>query len=742
MIRIRPGAAWRHDPSLRAALRRGAGPDRLSAARRAVDALAIEVDGVDLAAGLAEGPLLPGLEVLLRAVARVVAGATHATVTFPDGGIELLVRRRGATALLSVVALSRPSRILARDVEVEVEALAAAALEASADLCGQLAELLAAEDARELRPLRAAARALRRTEARPARGPRLPGPARAPRRAPRGAPLSCVLELADDDGLLAAYEGGRPDLGSLLGPGRVLLRATDGTVVAVLAGAPFLAVRDLGAAADALLAAVRDREPRLALALARPRSGPPVTLEVDLAGGSVRGPGGVAPCPPLALARAFAEAQLELGRTARGRNPRQAENAVLAELERGAAGRLAEVAELAEGDRPGALDGARVPAPPRVPSRPLGPGRLRRLAFRETFRVEVGPPAGGGLLRAGGAVIAAGAGRVVALAEGAVRWESEGCVFAALAGGAVVEAAGGTLRALSPRTGRTLWARPLPGMTPVAAVSPGRGPLVIVERDAATGLDAASGRTLWRFEPPGARRLQPAVFGGLLVIGTDAGLLYGLDAAGRLAWRLGAPGPVLRPPLPAAGACLALCGADSGAALLAVEPASGERRWEALLDASAVASAVAWGGRIAVAGTEAGDPIVAAVERDGRVAWTVAPPLAGSVSAAAAGPLLVVRDGAGALAALDRNGAVRWSRPAPAGGRAARAAPPAVARGTVLAPAGEALHALDARTGDLLGAIPAAPPLRLLADAALGVATLDGDGVATGWRLATHLSVV
>jgi outer membrane protein assembly factor BamB len=741
MIRIRPGAAWRHDPSLRATLRRGAGPDRLAAARRAVDALALEVDGVDIAAGLAEGPLLATLEALLRAIARVVSGTSHATVTFPDGEVELLIRRRGATALLSVVALSRPSRVLARDVEVEMDALAAAALDASADVCRQVAELLAAEDTRETRPLRAAARALRRTETRTARGPRLPGSTRPPRSTTRSAPLACLLELGDDDGLLAAYEGGRADLGSLLGPGRVLLRLADGTILAELAGAPYLAVRDLGAAADALLTAVRGREPRCTLPLARPRSGPAVHLEVDLVAGRVRGPGGEGPCPPLALARAFAEAQLELGRTARARNPRQSENAYVSELERGAAGRLAQLAELAEGDRAGAATG-RVPAPARPLQRPLGPGRLRRLAFRETFRLDVGSPAREGLLRAGSAVIVAGARRLVATAvTGEVRWSAEGCAFAALAGGAVLAAAGGTLRALSPRSGRVVWSRALPGMTPVAALTAARGPIVVVERDAATAVDPGSGRTLWRFEPPGATRLLAAPFGGLLVVGTDAGLLYGLDAAGRLAWRLAAPGPVLRPPAAAAGVCLALCDADSGAALLAVDPASGARRWETLLDVSAGAAVVPWGDRAAVAGTEAGDPLVTALARDGTAVWSVAPPLAGAIAAVAAGTLLVVRDASGALAALGRDGAVRWRRPAPADARPGRAAPPAVVRGTVLATAGDALHAVDARTGELVGALPAAPQ-RLLADASLAVVALDGDGVATGWRLATHLSVV
>src|SRR6266511_3322367 len=106
MIRIRTGAAWRHDPALLAALRPGAGSARAAAARAVVDALALEVDGVDVAAGLAEGPLLPTLEALLRAVARVVGGASHATVPFQDGEVELLIRRRGRSALLTVVVLS------------------------------------------------------------------------------------------------------------------------------------------------------------------------------------------------------------------------------------------------------------------------------------------------------------------------------------------------------------------------------------------------------------------------------------------------------------------------------------------------------------------------------------------------------------------------------------------------------------------------------------------------------------
>ncbi len=126
MIRIRTGTAWRHDPRLPAMLRRVRAGGQ-AAVQSIVDALAIEVDGVDIAAGRAEGPLLPSLEALLRALARVLGGAPHATVAFPDGGLELVVRRRGASALLTVVSVARPSRVLARDVEVDLEALSAAA---------------------------------------------------------------------------------------------------------------------------------------------------------------------------------------------------------------------------------------------------------------------------------------------------------------------------------------------------------------------------------------------------------------------------------------------------------------------------------------------------------------------------------------------------------------------------------------------------------------------------------------
>jgi outer membrane protein assembly factor BamB len=744
MIRIRPGSAWRHDPQLAAALRRDGPRARAVAAQGVVDALAFDVDGVDITAGRAEGALLPSLEAVLRAVARVTAGAPHATVAFPDGALELLIRRRGASALLSVVSVSRPSRVLAQDVEVELEALAGAALEAAADLCRELAEL-APGTADGARGLRAAARDLRRTEPRAPAGPRaLPPPRRATAGAAAG--VSCTVELADEEGVLATYEGGRPDLGALLAPGTVRLAALAEPLL-VLGGFPFLVLRDLAALAGAVVSALQRGDRTASAPLPHGGRGPAATAELDLGTGVLRVGGRSAPVQPLALVRALCEAALAFGRLTRARNPRQAENGYLVELEAAAAERLGQADELAGGDV--AVDElaapVRVPALPRVAQEPLGPGRLRRVAFRRVLALEVGRPAGGAAFAAAGrAWLAAGDAAVVALDARAasVAWRAPGCVFAAALPAAVLAVRDGKLHAHALRGGgRTLWSRALPGEEPpTGAAALSRGPWLLVEAGAVTGLDPGTGRTVFRFTPPGARRLWATAFGGIAAVAADTGFLYGVDAAGRVAWRVRAPAPLLGPPV-AAGACVAVADAPTGAVLLAVDPASGVRCWEAPLELAAAGAPVPWAGGLAVGGTVGGDPAVALVRRSGEVAWTSGPGLAGAPVLAGAGPLLAVRDGAGALAAFDRGGAIRWSRPGAPGNPAPSPAAPVRVRGALLVP-GEGIRCLDAATGELLGAATGVAPAHLVVDASLALAAMDADGVVTVLRLATHLSVV
>lgn len=709
-----------------------------------MDALALEVDGIDISRGRAEGPLLPSLEALLRAIAKVVAGGGHATARLSDGEIEIALRRRGSSVLLTVVSVTTPSQILARDVEVEIEELAAAAMEASADLCRELALVLPGLAAREARRLRAAARDLRRTEARAPPGRAPPPPARGPRAVRGKGRTALLLAISDEDGLLASYEGGRADIGSLLVPGRLSLLSAQGEEVCSFPGFPFLVLRDLGARSERILSAAARGEPRQEIPLSRAGIGPSRVV-LDLAAGRLLVPGHPAvACTALDLVRAVSEASLELGRVARARNPRQAENAYLADLEAGAADRLAQIEEIARGDL--SLAPA---AEPRFSGRVRGPGslgphRLRRLAFRRTWSLDVGMPAGGGLFLAGGAVVLAGEAAIAGVerSSGSTLWRREGARFAAALPGALLASSGGILTALAPRTGRLLFRRPLPGDAPSAAVALPRGPFVLVESGALTALDPSSGRTLWRMEPPGAMRISVSSAPGLAIAACDTGALYGIDAAGRIVWRLRARGPFVRAPVVPPGVCLAVAAAGPGASLLAVEASTGARLWEASLDLLPSCDPVAWGRRIAVAGAVADDAVVSALDGSGAPVWTVVPPVLGAGPLSLApGPVLVARDPAGAVSALGRDGRARWSLP-PLGHGHAGSAPPALSRGTIVTPVNDGLAALDARSGALLGTIPGPAPSRMALDGSLRLAAMDPDGVATGWTLATHLSVV
>ncbi|HSN90178.1 MAG TPA: PQQ-binding-like beta-propeller repeat protein [Anaeromyxobacteraceae bacterium] len=740
-MQIRIGSSWRHDLATRDALRRAAGRAAERAALSLVDAVAFEVDGVDIGAGRTEGALLPSLESLLRGVAALVAGEPQASVSFREGAVELVLRRRGSSALLTVVSLERPARLLARDVEVELDALAAAALRAASDLFQELA-LALPSSARSI-PARRLRRAALHLRATPPRGPRRPRPAPPPIASGLPVPgrIACAFVLEDEEDLLGAYRGGgRADLASLLAPGRVELVAAGGETIASIEGTPFLLLRDLVADAEDLARAARGGEARFTAELAPPSR---VRLEIDLLRGSIAvGRGPPVPCPPLELSRALLEAAATFAREVVARNPRQAGNPYLAELARTAADRLAHQAELEE-DLQGPILPARAPAPREPSRRPLGPGKLRRISFRRTAEEDVGFPAGRGLWRAGRLVLVTGRSACAALhpPTGEVRWRSGGCEAAALAPEALLVLRAGVLECVAPRTGRVRWSRPSPVAALADAVAFARGPLVALDGGAAVALDQASGRTLWRFEPPAASRIHAAAFGGVLLVGADNGILYGLDVAGGLAFRLRAPGPALAGARGAGRHALLLAGSDTGASLLAVDPARGARLWEAPLDLAPSGTWAVARGRAVVPGTLGGDPMVTLVDPGGRTAWTVAPPLSGPVAVGAGGDLVLLQDGAGAVQAVGLDGSTRWSFAREPGQPPPGPLAPSLVRGTVLSGA-DGLAALDAATGAPLGLAQGVAPVRMEVDADLSAVLLEADGAVVVLRLATHLSVL
>lgn len=745
MIRIRVGQSWLHDPSLRSAK----AAERLEEPGQLVDAFAVEVDGVDLAAGRAERNALTGARALVDAAARLLAGGGREEISFPEGEVQLLVRRRGGSALLSVVSLTRPARLLAQDVEVDLGAFAAAVAEAAEELATALggaapalarrgagAALLRAARALAAAPLRPGEAGAGRTAAPPASAPR-----------PEGGGARCRFELDDGEGLVESYRGSGADLGSLLAPGRVVLEL--GGEPLQLEAPPFLVLRDLGALAEQIAGAVRGGGGEATARLALPGRSRVLPLTVDVARGTLAAPGAAPrPVEPLALAAAILEAAAALCARLLARNPRQARNPWLADLREATAARLTVVRELAQGDLPGAAEGPLAPAARREPlSDPLGPGRMKRLAFRREWELDLGAPAGPALARHGDRLLAAGEALSAGVERGSGRlvWRGPGARWAGLAGGLWLAQEGLELAARDPDQGAERWRIALPPEAGVvrAAVSLAAGPLVLLAGGALTALDPASGRVRWRFERPAAPVDALAGFGALAVAAGSTGTLYALDGAGRLAWRVHAPGPLVSAPEGWRDALVALCRGDRDGQLLALDPASGARRFEAPLQFAPEGAPLPFGERLAVAGAVAGEPVVAAVEPDGAVAWTSAPGLGdgGPPALAALEDGLLTKGADGALVALAADGGARWS----AGGTSRHPPPgnlpPQVARGLVVS-ASEEVVLLRAAGGEKVGTAPLPAPVRLLVDDDLAMVAMDAAGVVTAVRLVTHLSVI
>jgi len=745
MIKVRIGEGWSSEPALRRALQNARGARaRLSAARTIVDVIAIEVDGVDIAAGRTEGPVLDTAAALVRAVDRLSAGRSHASVTFEEGAVELVLRRRGPSALLSLVTLSRPARVLAHEVDVDLESLALAARRAAIDWCDSVAAIApAVATAPAIAALRRAAS--RPTRLSPAAVARPVAPAGPPRPRRRDPP-ACSFELHDEEGQLASWRGPGADLASLLVPGRVTLRAPDGREIVSVAGPPFLAFRELCAAASRMAAA--GSHGSVSFQLARPGRRRPATVEVDARTGALSVDGRSAgTCEPLSLARAFLEGAADFCAIVEARSSAQSENAHLADLRDATASALAHVRELEAGDfTPSRGRRLRMGRPRRPPAEPIAPGRLRRVSFRKVRVADVGVPATPSLFLAGRALVACGRQATIGIdaSDASVRWRAPGAERAALCDRALVLATENGLRCLEAEDGRARWSRPLPAgcRLPQAVVAAAGGQVAVLSGGRASAVEIGTGRPGWSFESPGALRLGAARFGSLLVLAADTGLVHGLDPSGRVAWRLRGPGPLAAAPVLGASSCLLLFQTELGALLAAVDAATGRRRVEAPLDLAPSGPPAAFAGRIAVPGTVGGDPLVTALEFGGAVAWTSAPSLgAGPLALAPARSTLIVKTADGSCAALGRDGTLRWSRNRETGAAAVGNLPPVVARGLAFVPS-EEVEVLDIESGERLGRLPVQAPASLLVNEELSSWALDGEGLLTASRLRGHLSVL
>ena len=722
MIRIRPGRSWRLNPAYLGELR------ALSGARAKgftgadiLDVLGIEVDGVDIAAGVGEARVLLAVEELAQALLRVGQGEPAAQATIGPGPTELVLEARGADLLLTLVTLAPPARVLASGLLVDAHKMRAATLHAAR---GMLLDLLAISPALSDARL---ARKLGEMTALLARRPE-PQKRRWPARESQPAALVCnetrkpeklQIRLPPETTarLRSAKDARFAPLAPHLGQGSVtLLRA--GAPGLTWEGPVFLFLRNLLGEAERLIEAWETGEREHTLQFGSH------ALRWDLTCDEVRAQGWkkALKLPPARLAKlAAGAAQLYADEALRAGG-----DELSTDLRDQAQVLLRHCADLESGDlkrTPAAVSAppAREPQPKRAL---LSRGRVRKLVYREAWRVAA-PDAVRALLPDGGPVLLELPGELAALdarggdalfrvpaSPGAVQRGAE-LVYAEPGEAMVrIDAASGEVRWKRRLRGALQPARLWPLAAGVLRALPGEG-LARVGDD---------GALLFRARLPGGEPEEVASAGRVIVAALRSGLLAGIDPAdGSVLWKRKLHAAALL-------ACGARVLALSRGWLSCLDPESGKPAWEAPMPYDAHSLAIHDNAAFVLAG---GDVLSVALP-DGTARPALHEPWAQLLCAEDDGALIATGAG-GAARRLD--GSRRWSVPAQ-GAEPARAA--LSQRGIVaLQRGGTALH--NAADGVLLARLPAARAAALGADLSC---VLVGEREVSLHRLATHLSLL
>jgi hypothetical protein len=392
VIRIRPGRSWRLNPAYAAELLALGAPEvRGYDGGQILDVLGIEVDGVDIAAGVGEARVLIAVQELSQALLRMSYGESAAQATIGPGPTELVIEARGEDLLLTLASLAPPSRLLASGLLVDAQKMRQAVLHAAR---GLLLDLLSFSprlgDAQVSQKLSESSARLARGPAKPSRRwPRHEAAAKtiAFKATPGTETLSLQLPPETMARLLESGEVPHAPLAAHLGTGAVAL-SRKGAPGLVAEGPVFFLLRNLLEQAEKLVEIYESGEPDFSL-----RFGPH-ELRWNLAEGVVRAPGWrtAAKLPPLRFASlvtqaACAYADLSLRRT-RG-------DELAADLRDRGTRLDRHCQDLQTGDLRRAPAVA-PSAPPRAPSGPLAQ-RMRRLVYREAWHAGLSSGAGHGV---------------------------------------------------------------------------------------------------------------------------------------------------------------------------------------------------------------------------------------------------------------------------------------------------------------------------------------------------------
>lgn len=721
MIRIRTGNRWKSERKLRGA----------AVADEAWDALGIEVDGIDISQGLLEGRLLSTLSSLVEAVDDLAAGRRRsAQVGFPSG-VVLLLSRRGASILVSLVRLVRPSKVLVKDVEVDLPAFALAAADSARDLLdGLAARYPHAEDHPLVRALAEKATLLLDRLA-------FDGPPPAEeeaeashiRRPPaRGEVPTLVFDIRDEEGRIAGYREG-DGLGSLLLRGHLYLHGPDGEELASTEGYPFLILRDLVSLSGRLVAP--DGDPSLELPLGAP--GP--VLEVDLRGGALTVEGRTLRVELRDLARSIFTCALDFAAVLASRQPALGRNPYLVDLQDEAKAQL----RLLDDRESATTSAAPLPASPKKPptlGRPPATGDLRKVSLRIRWRAELEPVRRVASSKERVWISHVGGVTALDLGDGSRTDYPYGMAVAVpeRTGPALLLEEGGVLFGIDEK--RLTWKRDTGFAELDSSYCRHRGDAwLLVDRASLVCMNLRTGEKRCRLDPPAAHRALLASAGPFLALAADNGMLYAVDLARReVAWRL----PITLLAL-AVGPEGVVGIAEGARGLEAVGISAKDRsilfREPLPLDAVGQLVATRWGTVVAGASETGGE--VLGLSAEGKLRFRARPVLGpGAPALTMAGRTIFARGPRG-ICRIDR-GRIRWSAPASPG------AAPRIVHGMLALP-GERLSLRDAASGREL--LPEAARSELAADhLEVGprdeLLAVDIHGSCAGLRVAGALAVV
>ena len=714
-----------------------------------LDVLGVEVDGVDIAAGVGEASVLLAVDELARALLRIGSGEPAAQATIGQGPAELVLEARGPDLMVTLVSLEPPARVVAGGLLVDAQKMRAATLHAARSL---LLDLFAISPAVGDAPL---ARRL---------GESCAALSRKPRRAAKRWPAREVAAKA----MVFALKGSAGRAGESLQmqlPPETMARLREqpavkfaplaphlghGSVALVRRGAPglacegplYLLVRNLLGAAERLVEAwesgARDFGFRFG----------PHDLQCDLTSDQVHAPGWRKPAELSALRLARLVTLLALGYAAEaheGDEPARDLSERAQQLEQ-------HCKDLESGDlhrSPGAV--AAAPALRQEPRQgPLSPGRMRRLVYREAWRTRAP-----GILRAlpcaCGPVLLELPEQLIArdLETGDPLWTAEAAEGAVLRGPELFYSEpGDALARIEISTGEVRWKRRMRG-----AAHPARLwalPAGVLRALPGEGLALVSdaGTLAFRAKLPGGAPTEVLAVDHVLLAALGAGFLAALDPAdGRILWKR-------RRKVSAIAACGARALVLSEGTLACVDAHSGEPAWEREVPDDARSLSIAEGRALLLAGGELRSFSLASGAPGAAVAlpWATQLAVIEEPEAAAKGPVAprsvapesaIATGDAGEAACLGLEaagcGLRAWSLAAEPRAEAGPVGAPAqLERGVVLLQRAQP-SLYSAREGLLLAQLPSARAAMLAPDLSC-VLLLEGE--VSVHRLTTHLSVL